>query len=234
MARGAKRNVGLLLLHALPLDGSMWSRFFDLLPESTFAPTLYGFGNSLQDWAEGSLSVSTTDRLIVVGCSVGGSCALEIAAIAPERVEALVLIGTKADHRPDPNLRVSAIRTLENKGIKEAWTAHWEPLFGNTTDQAVIEEGKRIAMGRSVSEIARGVSVFHSRPSRGKFAASCSKKTIVVTGEYDIAPGLDSSAALAMSMPNARCDIIRESGHYVPLEQPEALRSILKELIAAK
>ena len=54
-----------------------------------------------------------------------------------------------------------------------------------------------------------------------------------MTGADDIAPGVEASLSLAASMPNARCEIVEGSGHYVPLEQPEALRRILSEQIAA-
>lgn len=50
------KNLGggleLLFLHALPLDGSMWAAQMDLLPGRAYAPTLYGFGNTIDSWAE--------------------------------------------------------------------------------------------------------------------------------------------------------------------------------------
>ncbi|MDK1389512.1 hypothetical protein QN224_29465 [Sinorhizobium sp. 8-89] len=49
------KNVELLLLHALPLDGSMWADQLDLLPGETYAPTLYGFGDRVEDWAAEAL-----------------------------------------------------------------------------------------------------------------------------------------------------------------------------------
>ena len=97
-------DLGLLFLHALPLDGSMWAAHEDLLPGSSCAPTLYGFGTTVEAWAMAALRMAKGDRLIVVGCSVGGSCAIEVATAAPDRVAALVLIGTKAKHSPDPDL----------------------------------------------------------------------------------------------------------------------------------
>jgi pimeloyl-ACP methyl ester carboxylesterase len=97
-----REKLQLLFLHALPFDGSMWAAQAQLLPGSTFTPTLYPFGDSVEAWAAVALKVAKGDRLIVVGCSVGGSCALELALAAPNRVAALVLIGTKAAHRPDP------------------------------------------------------------------------------------------------------------------------------------
>ena len=93
-------DTGMLFLHALPLDGSMWAGHMDLLPGSTYAPTLYGFGNTIEEWAAGALDVANNDQLIVVGCSVGGSCALEIAMAAPDRVAALVLLAPTPDTAP--------------------------------------------------------------------------------------------------------------------------------------
>jgi pimeloyl-ACP methyl ester carboxylesterase len=98
----ARDRLELLLLHALPLDGSMWARQMDLLPGATHAPTLYPFGDNIESWAVEALELAHGDCLIVVGCSAGGSCALEAAIAAPNRVAALVLIGTKTAHRADP------------------------------------------------------------------------------------------------------------------------------------
>ena len=103
----------LLFLHALPLDGSMWAAQKQLLPNSTYTPTLYPFGDSIQAWAAAALNIAKSHRLVVVGCSVGGSCALELAVMAPDRVAALVLIGTEAEHRPDPALHASTLETLQ-------------------------------------------------------------------------------------------------------------------------
>src|SRR5262245_28737915 len=114
----ARKPLEMLFLHALPLDGSMWAVQQRLLPGPACAPTLYSFGDSIAAWAAGALSLVQGDRLVVIGCSVGGSCAFEIAAIAPERVAALVLIGTKAGHRPDPALHAGALRTIADKGLE--------------------------------------------------------------------------------------------------------------------
>src|SRR5258707_11475026 len=44
------------------------------------------FGDSIEAWAAAALRLTKGDRLVVVGCSVGGSCALELAVAAPDRV----------------------------------------------------------------------------------------------------------------------------------------------------
>jgi len=227
-------NLGLLFLHALPLDGSMWAAYEDLLPGSSYAPTLYGLGDTVEGWATEVLSIARNDRLIVVGCSVGGSCAIEVAAAAPERVAALVLIGTKAKHSPDPDLQAAALDLIEREGIGRAWTQYWAPLFSKSTDEKVIEAARSAALCQQSKDIAGGVTAFHSRPSRDQFVSECRIPIVVVTGEDDVAPGLKLSAELAGSAERGGLHVIPSCGHYVPLEQPNALRVILNDVVKSQ
>jgi pimeloyl-ACP methyl ester carboxylesterase len=227
-----RREPELLFLHALPLDGSMWTAQQRLLPGSTYTPTLYAFGDTLEAWAAAALKMVKGDRLIVVGCSVGGSCALELAAIAPDRVAALVLIGTKAGRRPEPMLHPS-LRTIEENGLEEAWKIYWAPLFSRSARSRATDEGKRITLRQSPQDVARGINVFHTRPSRDQFLATFPRPVIVITGADDVAPGPAVSKAQADSAQSGRLHVIPECGHYVPLERPEVLNPILEEVIAA-
>jgi pimeloyl-ACP methyl ester carboxylesterase len=53
----------------------------------------------------------------------------------------------------------------------------------------------------------------------------------LVTGADDVLPGLATSSKQAEMAPNARLHVIPECGHYVSMERPEALNSIIRELI---
>jgi pimeloyl-ACP methyl ester carboxylesterase len=229
-----KEKLELLLLHALPLDGSMWAGQMELLPGSTHAPTLYPLGESIAAWATEALKLVQGDRLIVVGGSVGGSCALEVAVAAPDRVAALVLIGTKAAHRPDPALHAAALETLQEQGLEEAWRGFWAPLFSSSATSDAVSHAKRIALRQSPQDVARGVIAFHSRPSRDQFLSAFPRSVIVVTGADDSAPGPKTSAAQANSAQHGRLHIIPQCGHYVPLERPEYLNAILREVITTQ
>ncbi|MGF6254377.1 alpha/beta fold hydrolase [Ensifer sp. LBL] len=229
-----KSGPELLLLHALPLDGSMWAKQMHLLPDATYAPSLYCAGDTLHAWARAALEPVKGDNIIVVGCSVGGSCALEVAMIAPERVSSLVLIGTKARHRPDPALHARALRVIEEDGVEAAWETYWAPLFSRATNAAVIGQAKRMALRHSPGEIARGVSVFHTRPSRDDCLSAFPGRVTIVSGADDVAPGPKISASQAEAALDGHLRIIPECGHYVPLERPGALTQILAEVIAAQ
>jgi pimeloyl-ACP methyl ester carboxylesterase len=221
----------LLLLHALPLDGTMWAGQMELLPGATYAPTLYSFGDRIESWAEKALALTTAKRLVVVGCSVGGSCALEVAALAPDRVAALVLIGTKAVCRLDPVSHALALETLHEKGLEAAWGEFWKPLFANETLPVIVERARCITMRQPLEDVARGVTIFHTRPSRDDVLSNFPGPVVVVTGSEDVAPGLKTSRKQADMAQHGRLHVIPNCGHYVPMEKPVELNSIIRRVL---
>ena len=97
----------------------------------------------------------------------------------------------------------------------------------------MVEAAKSSALCQSSHDIARGVTAFHSRPSRDGFLSEFQRPVIVISGDDDIAPGPRASAKLAASAPKGAFHAISSCGHYVPLEQPKVLNSILRKAIAA-
>jgi pimeloyl-[acyl-carrier protein] methyl ester esterase len=122
--------VRVVLLHPLPFDGSVWPALGAANVDDVVAPTLYFLGDDLTRWARAVVDLVSSpaftpratedDPLVVVGCSVGGSCAIEVARLVPDRVKAVVLCGTKAGHDPEPAFRDEALRVLAAEGIDEA------------------------------------------------------------------------------------------------------------------
>ncbi|MFK3781728.1 alpha/beta fold hydrolase [Agrobacterium sp. NPDC089420] len=224
-------NPDLLLLHALPLDGSMWAAQLDLLPGATYAPTLYGLGDRVEDWAAEALKLPKGNKIIVVGCSVGGSCALEVAALAPDRVAGVILIGTTAARRVDSRVNPTYADDLQRIGLKAAWQEWWKPAFSPNTSPAIIAEAEDILMRQPLEDVVRGVRAFHSRQSRGDVLSTFRGPVYVVTGDTDVLPGTSTCADQAASAYNGYLHVIPDCGHYVPMEQPAALNSIIKDLI---
>ncbi len=219
----------LVFLHALPFDATMWTDAFRRLDDDTIAPRLYDLGDSLEAWAHGVLETAGSGTLTLIGNSIGGSCALEIARIAPERIAAIVLIGAKASHRPDPMARDTAIRMLNEDGIAAAWQRYWAPLFGPTTDPGVVESARAIAVAQPVEDIVRGLGVFHSRQDRSAFAQSWNGPITLISGEHDRTPA--ATTALASLPTHVAFHRVGNSGHYVSLEQPQTVDAILRATV---
>jgi len=230
----SRPKLGLLFLHALPLDGSMWAGQSNLPVQSTYMPTLYTLGESTQAWAASVLNDVAEERLIVVGCSVGGSCALDVAAAVPDRVAALVLIGTKANHRPDPQLHSLALETIKSDGLYAAWEKFWAPLFSKRASESVISNAKAIFDRQSTENIKKGITAFHTRPSRDDVLSTFPGQITIISGADDTTPGLKVSAAQAKAARNGSLILIPDCGHYVPLEKPKRLNEILREVIQAQ
>jgi len=205
-----------------------------MFPYKTYAPTLYQFGSCLKSWAKRALDLIAHDKIIAVGCSVGGSCALEITALAESRVEALVLIGTKAAHNPDPEMHSCLVESVRSKGTESAWHEIWEPHFYNTTNERTFDKARGIAIKQQEAQLICGLSAFHTRPDRKDFVASLDIPIHVVSGDHDVLPGPKKSADLAALAPKGQLHTIPECGHYVPLEQPKYFNAILTEVIDAQ
>jgi 3-oxoadipate enol-lactonase len=94
-----------VLLHGQPGSGADWQQVADRLPDGlgVLAPDRPGYGANPQP-AEGFAAGARTvvadmdthgiDRAVLVGHSYGGGVALATAQLAPERVEALVLLAS--------------------------------------------------------------------------------------------------------------------------------------------
>ena len=112
-----------LLLHAFPLDERMWEPQRDVLAaHEVTAPHLYGRGRTMTAWAD-SIASDTDGELAVVGASMGGYCALALAARAPERVRALLLVGARPDADSDERRagRADTIELIRTEGPDGLW-----------------------------------------------------------------------------------------------------------------
>lgn len=228
----AAPNLALLLLHALPLDGRMWSKQLDIAPGRTFAPDLYEFGSRIQDWAASCIQLIPHERFMVVGCSVGGSCALEIMHLAPDRVAGAVLIGTKARHDPDPEALSASQKTVEEHGVAGAWERYWEPLFELSGDDEIVQIAQKITLEQSDAALISGLQSFHTRESREDVVQASTVPIHVVTGDQDELPGIDYSRRLASLSKSAQLHVFENCGHYVPMMQPTKLNQLIGETIA--
>lgn len=207
----------------------MWQQVSDGLEYEVVAPDLYQLGPTLLDWAKGVLDLAGSGPLLVVGNSVGGSCAIEVARLAPDAVQHLILIGAKPGHRPDPAYRDGAVRLLETAGIEAAWAKYWAPLVGPTAPVAVAESIRRIALAQKIEDLVRGVRVFHGRTDRSTFLRTWTGPVTVVSGEHDPAP--TRAEELASRLKHGRFCLISGSGHYAPVEAAPRVREIVRDSV---
>ena len=220
----------LVFLHAFPLDHTMWEQQLGVVPGYCDAPALYSYGSSLENWAKGAISSIGTNKAIAIGASIGGSCAIEMARQASSQIAALVLVATKAGHRPDLNARDNYIDKLRKNGVKEIWptVSSW---VGPATPPCVVDTIRRIAFAQSTKDLANAVHAFHGRADLTDVVSQWEKPLLVVSGDADPVVTEQKAAVLAGLTPNAKLHVISGCGHFVNMERPGEFNGILTDFV---
>jgi len=168
------------------------------------------------------------ERCVLLGASMGGCIALEVALAAPGLVRGLVLVAARA--RVEANEAViERIRLVtEGKARREFDRTSYSPsATPDVMRRGFMEELKtdpRVLYGNVLA--LRGFD-------RSKDLARIACPTLVVVGEDDGAEVRDQAEVLASGIPRARKVVIPKCGHRVALEQPEALADAVLAFLAA-
>ncbi len=220
----------LAFLHAFPLDQRMWDQQLAIAPGRCDAPALYRFGDSLESWATGALKSVGLQPTIAIGSSMGGSCAIEMARQAPEQITALVLVGAKAGHRPEPDARDAYIDTLRASGVRGMWPeiAGW---FGPDIPQGVVDTITSIAFAQNTDDLITAVKVFHGRADLTDVVTRWEKPLLVFCGDNDAVVTRHKAIALSRLAPNARLHIMSGCGHYMNMERPDEFNHVLADFV---
>jgi 3-oxoadipate enol-lactonase len=226
----------LLLLHALPLDERMWEPQREAFADhEVVTPNLYALGGTtMGGWALELLPV-LQDGGVVVGASMGGYAALALARIAPDRVRALVLAGSRADADPPERRadRMDSISRLQETGAEALWEK-MAPLLSAGASEEVVRRMHGLALEQRVEDLVAAVAAIRDRQDSTDVVAALQSPVLVLAGDQDglIAP--DEARALAATAKDGRAVILDGAGHLPSLQQPDRfdveLRRLLDEL----
>ena len=215
-----------VLLHGLPLDARMWEPQLGALGDETSAPTLYDFpGETMDAWAEAVLDL-VAGKVVLVGASMGGYCALAAARRAPDRVAGVVLVGSRAD--PDPperrEGREAQLRAIAEGGATALWEAMAPSLFSPGVDPAVLERARSLALEQHADGLARAVRAIRDRVDTRDVWARLADRSLAIFGELDpIAPPGEVEAPHKV--------VVAGAGHLVGMERPDDVTEHLWQVL---
>ena len=204
--------MNVLLLHAWPLDESMWAPQVEPIREAgheVVAPRLYGRGGSIEAWATQLLG-EIEGAFVAVGASMGGYCALALAHRASERVPGLVLAGSKA-----------AADSAERKAARDE-------LIARLRAEGVPPEYETMV---PAEELAVAQEAMRGRPDLSSVAASFGGPLLVCVGDQDEIVSVDEARELAANALLGSAEVFTGAGHILSVEQPDAFTTVLLEFL---
>ena len=247
----------LVLLHAFPLDHTMWHR---VLPLATHArliiPDQRGFSHSTRNDPERSPIVSIAqladdvaklldaldieEPAAIAGISMGGYVAQHVAVRYPEKVSRVILIDTKfsADTPEARATRADLAATVGRVGQQVLADAMVPNLLAATDaarsqpERAANEEFLRKLIGKqSIATIQAALQALADRPDMSGPMQHLEKPVLLICGSEDTITPPAVMESMEKILLQGHLLIVSDAGHLVPLEAPvdfqEAVRSFL-------
>jgi len=234
------RGPALLLTHGYSASSAMYAQNAETLARTRTVITwdLRGHGQSdaPADPAAYSVPLAVGDmvalldaagaeRAVIAGHSLGGFLSLELWLAYPERVAALVLIGTGPGYRSD------APRAAWNEMVeKTAARFERKGLAALGDGEEVRLAAHRDASGLGLARAARGILAQHDARVL-EALPRIGVPTLVVVGEHDGA-FLAGSRYMAEKIPGAELVVIPGAGHSPNVGKPAEFHAALERFLA--
>lgn len=233
------RGQPLLFLHgAATLEGfgfaeALAGRFRVLCPShpgmghSGDAPHISGMADMIVHYLNLLDALELPEKPHLMGFSMGGWMATELAAVAREKFARVVLIAPAGLNDPDhPATDLGAVVPQDLPGYLSHDVSVALRFFPDGTDAAFAEQfgADRAREGELVGRLCAPFGMGH--PNLRRMMARITNPTLVVWGANDRLLPASQLPVWTGTLPNARALPIDGVGHLVPQEHPETLRDI--------
>ncbi|MDH2391175.1 alpha/beta hydrolase [Streptomyces sp. HNM0663] len=243
-----------VLLHALPLESSMWdetaralrARGHDVLPvdQRGFGGTPLPAGDApsldlVADDLARELDRRGLDTVALAGCSMGGYTAMSFLRRHPHRVRALALFAARGT-ADTPRAAAARLRfahlILDDSLRARIVTDTAASLLGATTRAQrprLLTRVTDLAQAAAPHSVAWAQRAIAARADSLAALRATDVPAVVVQGEEDELVALDEARETAAALPNGRLVTLPGVGHLAPLEAPERTAEILADLLTA-
>lgn len=233
-----------VLLHGGMLDASMWDEQFELLSRShralRYDASAHGRSalppDAYWDHADlrGLMDHLGIDRAVLVGLSMGGRVAVDMALEEPQRVQAVVAVspglgGYRFEsefHAANRKSMIAAWKSGDFDAVVEAFQRDWTDgphRAPEDVDPGVRERVREMARS-TVESVMEGRSL---HPPAIERLDELELPMLVVVGELDDPGILEIGSMLVAADPNAELVTVPGVAHMVNLEVPERFNELL-------
>ena len=173
------------------------------------------------------------EKALIFGISSGGGLAIDFTLKYPDNVRGLVLVGavvsgygysshmlTRGGHvKSLAELLADPQKTIEYLGREDPYEIYKENIKAKEKFLKLLN-----ANPINLSQEKGTLLIRADRPA-AKYLSEIKVPTLVLVGEYDIPDVHAHAGVIEFGIPNAKREIISNSGHLIPLEQPDAFNA---------
>ncbi len=213
-------------------------------------PDLRGHGRSAtpaRAWTVGDLAHDLTrildaleiETAVVVGHSLGGMAALQLALRYPDRLRGLVLLSTSAEaEKPERRSQLGLLSLTINMWGMSNWLAGRVAKGFFSTAFARRYPAKVRAWRKSVQAmdkraLLQALEAVRNRPSVWDRLPDIAIPALVMGTRDDPIADPARTIAMARQLPNAKLVMLPGGGHALPQEHPRELTQALRQFSAA-
>jgi pimeloyl-ACP methyl ester carboxylesterase len=231
-----------VLLPGLLCDEAVWEQQLQALADSAncVVPD-YRLDASIGTMARRVLDQVAKPTMCVVGHSMGGRVALEMARLAPERIARIALLDTGFQARPagtsgetEKQERLSLLQLSRKHGMREMghrWAkgmvqpAHLEaPVF-----EAILSMIER----KTPAVFEAQIRALLDRSDAGPVLRALRCPTLFMCGRHDAWSPLARHQEMQAMAPHSELVVVEDAGHMTTMEQPEAVSTALRRWLEA-
>lgn len=174
-------------------------------------------------------AIEEEDRgIILVGCSLGGWVAVELALLIPEKIAALCLIDPAGLPGPSGELAPNVFTMTPEETLRATIA---DPIMREAAAAQVPTEATRLRLARNRETARRlaGDPYMHD-PTLARRAAKLSMPVHIIWGEQDGIIPASFTDSWARMWPHAQVTIIPDAGHLPHVERTEAFLGALAQV----
>ena len=236
-----------VFLHGAGMDHTVWAlqtRAIAHRGRSVLALDLPGHGMSdgpalesigaMADWVLGALDDVGASRARIAGHSMGALVALETAARAAARIDAVALLGFAPDMAVHPDL-IAAAREGAHTALElmTSWGLALRSQLGHNLAPGLWLQGETLRLLERASAVALAADLAACAAYKGATAAAAAIRcpTLFLLGAEDRMTPAAKGKAFAETIPGAEVTVLPGIGHMMMIEHPAATLAALKTLL---
>ena len=219
-----------LFLPGLLSDGRVWQEVADrlnlplLLADLTRDDTIGGMAaRALADF-DGPISV--------VGHSMGGRVAIEMACLQPGRVTSLVLANTgHTAMKPGEEEKRGRLVDLGQRDMRELAEVWLPPMLApdRIDDRSLVDDLTQMVIKAGPEVHERQIRALLSRPDAGNALPAITCPVLLMTGAQDGWSPEAQHREMAAMTSDSTVEIIDDAGHFLPIEQPDRTADMIQK-----